>query len=127
MGLANNYSLGILGESLATRYLISQGYQIVARNFHTQYGELDCIARKNDELVFLEIKTRSNFQSGTESAVSRRKQLKMSRTALVFLASYPQYDNMLTRFDIIIIHTCKGNIRIEHTPDAFFPDASCFP
>ncbi|MBP5618294.1 MAG: YraN family protein, partial [Clostridia bacterium] len=50
---------GERGEKLAARYLRRKGYRILERNFQTRFGEIDLIARKGDQLVFVEVKTRA--------------------------------------------------------------------
>ena len=57
-------TLGDWGEQVASTYLESQGYEILARNYHSRHGELDLIATKNKGLYFIEVKTRSNHAYG---------------------------------------------------------------
>ena len=52
--------LGRIGENLASEYLEKQGYLILERNFACRQGEIDIIAREKDEIVFVEVKTRSS-------------------------------------------------------------------
>jgi Holliday junction resolvase-like predicted endonuclease len=54
-----NVDKGKWGEELAASYLRHKGYQIVFHNFHSKYGELDIVAKKNNLLVFVEVKTRN--------------------------------------------------------------------
>ena len=58
--------LGKKGERAAVQYLKSQGYTIVATNYRTPFGEADIIALDNDELVFVEVKTRTNDKYGAD-------------------------------------------------------------
>ena len=58
----HNKRLGRLGEDVAARYLVSRGYEIIARNWTCQAGEADIIARDDDILVFAEVKTRSSTE-----------------------------------------------------------------
>jgi putative endonuclease len=51
-------TLGAKGERLAARHLEARGYEVVARNFRTRFGELDLVARDERFLVFCEVKTR---------------------------------------------------------------------
>jgi putative endonuclease len=51
-------ALGAKGERLAARHLEARGYEVVARNFRTRFGELDLVARDERFLVFCEVKTR---------------------------------------------------------------------
>ena len=49
---------GKKGESLAACYLEKKGYTVVVRNYHSRYGEIDLICRKDGYLVFVEVKER---------------------------------------------------------------------
>ena len=51
----NSHELGIQGENVATKYLLSQGYKIIERNFYCYFGEIDIIAKDKNEYVFIEI------------------------------------------------------------------------
>ncbi|MDD5164906.1 MAG: YraN family protein, partial [Patescibacteria group bacterium] len=56
--------LGNLGEDLAVEFLEKQGYKIIERNLKTgRVGEIDIIARKDGELIFIEVKTKSNHET----------------------------------------------------------------
>ena len=54
------HETGKIGEDLATKYLENLGYTIVERNFVAKQGEIDIIAKDKQELVFVEVKTRTN-------------------------------------------------------------------
>ena len=49
------------GEDLATEFLTKKGYKILERNFEANQGEIDIIAKDNKELVFVEVKTRTDM------------------------------------------------------------------
>ena len=50
--------LGNIGEQIAAEYLENNNYQIIKRNFYCKNGEIDIIAKDNNEFVFVEVKTR---------------------------------------------------------------------
>ena len=54
----NRQQTGRLGEKLARRHLESLGFKIVDSNYRTRWGEIDLVAEKNEELVFVEVRTR---------------------------------------------------------------------
>ena len=56
----NEYLSGILGENKACKYLKKQGFEILKRNFHSKFGEIDIIAKKNEILHFIEVKFTQN-------------------------------------------------------------------
>jgi putative endonuclease len=51
-------TLGAKGERLAAQHLEARGFEVIARNFRTRFGELDVVARDERFLVFCEVKTR---------------------------------------------------------------------
>lgn len=61
-----NYNLGKLGEKIAEKYLIKNKYTIIEKNFYSKQGEIDIIAEEKDtrEIVFIEVKTRTNSKYG---------------------------------------------------------------
>ena len=50
-------NVGEVGEQLAARFLKSKGFSIEGQNFHRPWGEIDIIAVKDKQLVFVEVKT----------------------------------------------------------------------
>ena len=78
--------LGKYGENLAADFLIKRGYKIIDRNYQTVYGELDLIATNSDELLFVEVKTRTKSSYGfPELAVNREKVKHLMKAARVYL------------------------------------------
>ena len=65
MSKHENKIKGNLGENIACEYLEKDGYRIITRNFNCFYGEIDIIAIKNSELIFIEVKTRKNTLNKT--------------------------------------------------------------
>jgi putative endonuclease len=83
--------LGQWGEQVAADYLAARGYAVLERNFRTRHGELDIVARREDALIFVEVKTRaSSAYAFPEEAVTRRKQLHLLSAAEDYLESNPQ-------------------------------------
>lgn len=95
---------GHLGEDIACEFLIKKGYLVVLRNFYTKFGEIDIICSKNNELFFVEVKTRSNsiFRNYPEDAVSYKKQQNMSRASEIYLKRRGTY-NIMYSFSVVAI------------------------
>ncbi|MEW5825926.1 MAG: YraN family protein [Candidatus Bipolaricaulota bacterium] len=92
--------LGQEGEDEACRVLRSAGYEIVARNWRSRFGELDVVAREGDVLVFVEVKSRADpSYGGPEAAVGRRKQRRLIAAAKGFLAATGC--ELAARFDVV--------------------------
>lgn len=115
--------LGARGELAAAKYLRRRRYIIVDRGFRTAEGEIDLVAVQHRTIVFVEVKTRRRIDgSGPLAAVTREKQRRISRTALVFLK---QNDLLAcaTRIDVIGIIWPRGQRRpaVIHVENAFEP------
>lgn len=112
--------IGQLGEEMALRYLRRQGYRILERNFRCRLGEIDLIAREKEELVFIEVKTRTSTRFGLpQEAVNWEKQRRLSRLAQFYLVSRG-LAGINCRFDVVaILLTNGGKPRIEIIKDAF--------
>ena len=68
--------LGKKGEKLVVEYLKKHGYKILKTNYRTPFGEADIIAEDGDEIVFVEVKTRTSDRYGTpaESVVKKKRE-----------------------------------------------------
>ncbi|CAG7601515.1 YraN family protein [Leucobacter soli] len=83
-GPGHNRALGARGEALAAEYLEGIGYHLLARNWRSgRAGELDLIARDGDEIVAIEVKTRSGLQAGHPlEAITLAKARRLRRLLL---------------------------------------------
>lgn len=104
--------LGNRGENLALEYLKNRGYEILSNNYRCHFGEVDIIARKNNEIIFAEVKTRSGNSYGyPEEAVDKNKIKHIRKVAEAYIA-----DNKLSeisiRFDVI-------SIELKHIENCF--------
>lgn len=99
-----NRQKGNEGESLAVGYLQKKGYKIIVRNFRTRFGELDIICRKNDTLIFVEVKTKTSGDFGTpEEMFTKSKLAKVKKMADVYLVTN-NLNNYLCRIDLIAVN-----------------------
>ncbi len=102
MGLFNKMT-GACGEDAACSFLKKNKYKIVERNFRCSRGEIDIIAKKGEDLVFVEVKTRSSDKFGTPAqAVTYYKKQNIVKTAQVYLMNNPT--DMNIRFDIVEVY-----------------------
>lgn len=117
--MTNNIDKGKKGEALAKTFLINKGYTIVETNYKNKIGEIDIIAKLNDIIIFVEVKTRTNLNYGYAfEAVDQRKQRKIINTSLVYI-KYKNLNNHQFRYDIIEVYLANKLI-INHIENAFF-------
>ncbi len=119
--MTDKQEIGRRGEELAIRFLEEEQYEILETNWRFSRAEIDIIARKNEVLVFVEVKTRSSDTFGNpELAVTRHKEKQIADAAAAYMRSINHEWEI--RFDIIalIIHN-EQEYQLEHFPDAFFP------
>ena len=119
MNHAQNRNKGIAGEREVTKYLKSQGYTIVARNYRTKYGEIDIIALDGEYLVFVEVKSRLSNQYGNpvESVdTTKQKRIIKSAKAFWYFGAYREYQ---PRFDVVEVFYHNGQIKINAIENAY--------
>lgn len=99
-----NQSLGHAGEDLAAAAYVTLGYEVVARRWRVAVGELDLVLRRDDVLVFCEVKTRRGDRCGRpEESVGRRRLVRLRETARRFLAEHAFRGVREYRFDVAAV------------------------
>lgn len=117
--MAAHNDLGKEGEKLAKSFLERKGYTILETGWRAGRAEIDIIARKQDILVFVEVKTRRNNTFGyPEDSVGDKKEQLLFEAAGFYMREIGYEDEI--RFDIIAI-TMQPKQEIRHFRDAFFP------
>lgn len=117
--MAEHNALGKEGEQLTIDFLQKKGYSILEKNYRYRKAEVDIIARKDDVVVVVEVKTRSTSDFGNPQDFVKPKQIQL----LVKAVNYYVITNDLdveVRFDIVAIIKNKLGTRIEHLEDAFY-------
>ncbi len=115
----NTRQVGKSGEDRAVRFLKKKGYRIIERNYRCIFGEIDLVATDQDEIVFVEVKSRRSKDFGNpEAAVDIKKQKKISRIAMNYLAEKELGDHN-ARFDVVAIHFLPEGERVEIIKNAF--------
>jgi putative endonuclease len=113
----NNKEKGYLGEQIALNYLLKKGANILNRNYRIKSGEIDIIAKFNNELVFIEVKSRTSIKFGYPSeAVNYKKINKIINVAKYYLLKN-KLDNIDIRFDVIEVYL--KNKEVNHIINAF--------
>ena len=100
--------LGNQGEEMAVKYLKNKGYKILDRNFRYKgYGELDIIAKRGEDIVFVEVKTRLGANNDSpynpEDNITYFKQKQLIKLAKIYLAKNPAFARLGPPWQIDII------------------------
>jgi putative endonuclease len=98
------------------------GYTILGKNYRNSYGEIDLIARKSKDLVFLEVKTRTGLQYGYPfEAVGKSKISRIRKSANFYMAKN-NLSYLDVHFNVISIVMDNEIIRKLLKGASYFPD-----
>lgn len=112
---------GALGEEYVVEHLKRKGYQIVERNWHSRYGEIDIIACKDGTLAFVEVKTRKENAIVTPyEAVTSSKQAKIIKTAVAYITMTG--NRLQPRFDVAGVTVKQNSFTVDYLENAFDSD-----
>jgi len=79
-----NKNVGDWGEERAVEFLRRNDFEIIDRQYHTVWGEIDIVAKKGDDYYFVEVKTRFDFALATNDAVTYQKTKKLLKSIRVY-------------------------------------------
>jgi putative endonuclease len=111
---------GDFGERVAASHLEAKGYAIVERNWSTKEGEIDLIAQRGPNLVFVEVRSRQGRNlGGPEESINGRKAQHMRAAALAYGQQHPDAPPN-QRIDVVVIELdAKGRVmRVEQIENA---------
>jgi len=118
--MAEHNDLGKKGEEIALQHLKKNRYSILETNWRFGKDEIDIIAKHEEMLVIVEVKTRSsNYLEEPEFAVTKKKQGFLIRAANAYIDKKDL--ELECRFDIISIIVYSNKSILEHIEDAFYP------
>lgn len=117
MGKHNEF--GRLGEDVAANYLIDNGYTISCRNYRYLKAEIDIIARKDDILAVVEVKSRSDVFLQEISETISKKKISLLMAAADHYVQLHDLD-VEVRFDTVFIVKKGKDFQLEHLKDAFY-------
>ncbi|MCA0430278.1 MAG: YraN family protein [Bacteroidetes bacterium] len=118
---SSSKKLGIIGETIACNYLIENGYEIIERNWRFKKYEIDIIAKTNDAIIVIEVKTRKSANFGQpEDFVSIAQQKYLTQAINEYVVK--NNINLDCMFDVIsiVINENKQPI-LNHLKNAFYP------
>lgn len=116
--MAEHNLVGERGEALAIAHIREKGYKVLKVNWRFQKAEIDIITEHNNELIIIEVKTRTSTEfENPKEAVTIPKQKRIVKAADAFI----QENNidLECRFDIISVLILGKKVEIEHIEDAF--------
>ena len=117
MIILNTREIGNKYEDKSVETLMDEVYKILERNYQNRFGEIDIIVKLNEELVFVEVKARSNINFGYPSeAVNYKKKMKIKNVAKYYIVKN-KLEKVPIRFDVIEVYL-KNN-EINHIENAF--------
>jgi putative endonuclease len=117
--MAEHNELGKLGEELAVEFLRKNGYEILETNWTFQKAEIDIIAKKENILAIVEVKTRSSIEFGLPQDFVKPKKIQLLVKAVDAYVIERDLD-IDVRFDIIAIHKEGKSFAMDHLIDAFY-------
>ena len=113
--MSDKIQKGAKGELLAAEMLRQKGFEIIERNYRFKRSEIDLIVKKDNWLVFVEVRVRNSNTFGyPEQTISQAKRKKVMEGAAHYLEEVNWTGNV--RYDVVAIH--KNDIR--HFEDAFY-------
>jgi len=105
MVLSSKRLVGKIGEEMALSYLKEKGYQLLEKNFYCRWGEIDLIFKKEDKIIFVEVKTRVGDKKGKPyEAVNfyKIKDLKRAINFYLLTKNYFQYKLSLEIVSVVL-------------------------
>ena len=120
--MAKHSDLGNEGEIIAGNYLKNKGYEILHYNWRDQKAEVDIIAKLEELIVFVEVKTRStDFFGLPEETISKKKIRLLGQASEAYCSRYNITDAEF-RYDVVSVIKNENKTEIQHIEDAFFPN-----
>lgn len=118
--MADHNELGKEGERVAVNYMAENGYEILEQNWYYNHKEIDLIAKKDDLLIIVEIKTRTtdDWELPEDSISNAKIRFLVDATEAYII----QNDiDLEVRFDVIAVIPENNEWKIEHIMEAFYP------
>lgn len=111
--------IGSLGENIALNYLKKHNYIILDQNWHSRFGEIDIIAKKNNKIFFIEVKARTSDAYGQpQESVNYFKQRKLVKTAYCYLNNYYQDNDFQIDVIALNLNLSTRKAKLKHFQNA---------
>ncbi len=118
--MAAKDALGRRGEAIAEQHLVKRGLAVLDRNWRCGQGEIDLVVRDGDEVVFVEVKTRSSVAYGHPlEAITPQKLARLRRLAGAWCLAHPGVAGRI-RIDAVAVIAPRGEpVQVEHLERVF--------
>ncbi len=111
-----NKKTGEIGEKIAAKFLLDNGYSIVERNLKFKIGEIDIIATKNNTIHFIEVKSKNSNLKGDPFQRVDYKKIRKLTNLVSYYAKIKHLYNHKHSIDIVSVifnfNTNKHKIKI---------------
>ncbi|GIW62885.1 MAG: hypothetical protein KatS3mg090_0711 [Patescibacteria group bacterium] len=106
--------MGNKGEQIALDYLLKQGYSLVVRNYYTRYSEIDLVVKKDNRIIFCEVKLRKSFAKGKPfESVTNSKVSRLLKAIDWFLIQKPEFAEFVKSLWVISIVLINNKPEIQ--------------
>ena len=106
--------IGEIGENVAIKFLVKQGFSILDQNYTKKWGEIDIVAEKAGKLYFIEVKSVSRFnldmvnhetldQYNPEDNMHPWKLKRLSRTIQTYLLDKKILEDKEWQVDLLVV------------------------
>jgi len=123
MKLSPHQQIGKNAEQQALLFLQKQGLHLMVENYTCYSGEIDLIMQDKEDIVFIEVRSRSRSDYGQASeTITLSKQRKIIRAATHFLQKKGCLYKVCSRFDVIAMQLINNQWKLEWIKNAFWAE-----
>lgn len=113
-----SHELGKIGENIISEYITKLGYKVLERNFECKQGEIDIIAKDNEELIFIEVKTRTDMSYGEASEAVTNVKKRHLINSIKYYIYKNNLENQPIRIDVAEVYIKNGRVKINYIKQA---------
>ncbi|UYW00869.1 YraN family protein [Flavobacterium agricola] len=117
--MAKHNEIGLLGEQLAVAFLVQNEYEVLEKNWRFKKAEVDIIAKKQNQIICVEVKTRTSVAVGEPESFVSQKKIELLLFAMNQYLTNSDLD-LEVRFDIISVLILDNETKIKHIENAFY-------
>lgn len=115
----SNIILGKEGEAAALGFLVDKGYLLLHKNWRHNKSEIDLVVKKENKVVFVEVKTRKNNLHSITDLVSLPQQKRILNAANAYIKKYCLDEEI--RFDLIEVEIPNKSPNFIHQKEFIQP------